>query len=230
MSTASSPFSTPSRPAGSRTLQADHPSIATPLVPATDDMELPAPESDSDEDDDETAPAASSKSKRVRPTRAYHPYGEVANVMRGKAPLTVYRTKPRTGRLSDIKKSTRRFKDTMHRMFNNAEKLADETGCWMFLAAQLPSAQTPFLHWVSPTMEEEMPELHLNRLRTMSQRCFDALVAGRREDLARLAYEKKELEEQLKQLHTRMEEYAQLLHDQGLEVSNSNSSATFSLG
>ncbi|KAL0062838.1 hypothetical protein AAF712_010293 [Marasmius tenuissimus] len=222
----SSPFSTPSRPPGSRLCSLNHPSIATPLISEPDDTLLQAPDSDSDKEEDATTtPTPSSRSGRVRPTRAFYPYGEVANVMRGKAPLTVYRTKPRTGRLDDLKKSTRRFKDTMHRLFNSAEKLSDETGCWMFLAAQLPNAQMPFLHWVSPTMEDEMPEIHLNRLRTLTQRCFDNLIAGRRQDLAVLSDEKRQLEQKLEEMHARMEEYARILHKQGITTGNLPSSS-----
>ncbi|KAJ8095479.1 hypothetical protein PM082_023249 [Marasmius tenuissimus] len=66
-------------------------------------------------------------------------------------------------------------------------------------------------------MEEEMPQEYLNRLRSLSQRCFDSLVVGRREDLARLSFKNTELEEQVKQTKEQLAMYARFFASQGCD-------------
>ncbi|KAJ8079028.1 hypothetical protein PM082_013315 [Marasmius tenuissimus] len=157
--------------------------VATPLVSPHVGEPLEGDFSDSDDSDDEDEPSSSgSKSKHVRPNHQFHPYGRVANVMRGKAPFCVYRTIPPCGRLDTKEQTTRRFNDTIKR--------------------------------------DELPDDYMDRLRTLSHRCFESLVTGRRQDLARLKFKNYELEDKMKRTQEQLDSYARVLWSQGIDLDN----------
>ncbi|KAL0567285.1 hypothetical protein V5O48_014706 [Marasmius crinis-equi] len=172
-----------------------------------------------------TPSTPSSAKKRLRPTKANHPYGCVQGVLKGKVPFAVYRTAALKGRLRSRDKSTRTFNEGIGRVLNKVERLADATGAWIFITAQLPTASGGFINWTSPAMNKEVPKTHMDKMKTTTLRVYDALVNGRRQDCVDLQLQATEAKAQRDAMATQLRKEKDavarakaLLHEQGIDV------------
>ncbi|KAL0067410.1 hypothetical protein AAF712_005639 [Marasmius tenuissimus] len=92
----------------------------------------------------------------------------------------------RTGSLVrrvDRKDMNRRFTRGLDRILLNCERLADETGCWLYLATNHPSVHGEYVHWMSPSMHQDLPSDTRVRFDDTAGGLFAALKAARRQNI-----------------------------------------------
>ncbi|KAL0575401.1 hypothetical protein V5O48_006572 [Marasmius crinis-equi] len=164
-------------------------SLDIPLTPLGPRSSSPTPSTAS-------SPTSTPSKKRIRPTKTFHPYGCVNGVMKGKVPYSVFRTSRLLGRIANRDKSTRHFNEGINRVLNKVERIADATGAWIFVTAQLPTASGGFINWTSPAMNREVPKPHMDKMKTGVLRVYDALVKGRRQDCVGLQLQATEAQAQ----------------------------------
>ncbi|KAL0572360.1 hypothetical protein V5O48_009595 [Marasmius crinis-equi] len=95
----------------------------------------------------------------------------------------VVRTGALLGRV-ERKDMNRRYVRSMDRLLLNCEKLADETDCWLYIAAHHPSSHGEYIHFTSPSMRNDLPPQAREVLDHTSSTIFSALKAARRQDVA----------------------------------------------
>ncbi|KAJ8090537.1 hypothetical protein PM082_002425 [Marasmius tenuissimus] len=93
--------------------------------------------------------------QRQHPTRAKPTFGSMI-AKKGSSRYEVVWTGSLVGRV-DRKDMNRRFTRGLDRILLNCERLADETGCWLYLATNHPSVHGEYVHWMSPSMHQDLP-------------------------------------------------------------------------
>ncbi|KAJ8079456.1 hypothetical protein AAF712_013775 [Marasmius tenuissimus] len=83
----------------------------------------------------------------------------------------------------------RRFTRATDRILLNCEKVSNETGCWLYIAAHHPSVQGEHVSWMSPAMRDELPPNAQNRLNNTASGLFSALKLARRQNVAEVELE-----------------------------------------
>ncbi|KAL0569175.1 hypothetical protein V5O48_012803 [Marasmius crinis-equi] len=120
--------------------------------------------------------------QRQQPTLENPVYG-LLSAKKGSSEYEVLQTGALLGRV-EKKNVNRRFVRNMDRLLLNCEKLADETDCWLYIAAHHPTSQGEFVHFTSPAMQKDLPPQACNVLDNTSSSLFSALKTARRQDLA----------------------------------------------
>ncbi|KAL0564891.1 hypothetical protein V5O48_017146 [Marasmius crinis-equi] len=119
---------------------------------------------------------------RQRPTFENPVYGFLT-AKKGSVDYDVVRSGALLGRV-ERKKVNQRYVRTMDRILLNCEKLADETDCWLYIAAHHPSSQGEYIHYTSPAMQNDLPPDARDYLYNTSATLFSALKTARRQDVA----------------------------------------------
>ncbi|KAK1221460.1 hypothetical protein PQX77_015724 [Marasmius sp. AFHP31] len=70
-----------------------------------------------------------------------------------------------------------------------AERLADETDCWLHIATSHPSVKGECYQWMSPTMEDDLPPDVCDHLIKQTVKLFSTLKKVRRHDVAAVEME-----------------------------------------
>ncbi|KAK7028891.1 hypothetical protein VNI00_014815 [Paramarasmius palmivorus] len=171
------PSATPSRSSSPST-----PSRSSPIVSAISRRGSVTP----------SCSRSSPTSKRIRATVKNPVFGTIVGAYRGSRVMSVSPSYSIGSPLT----STRRCEDDQGceafpravTCLTHCEDLAHETGCWLYLSAQLPTANVPFTHFTSERLRAEggaiMDEIH-----DASDRLYDSLMSARRRDNAQLASE-----------------------------------------
>ncbi|KAK7053237.1 hypothetical protein VNI00_003862 [Paramarasmius palmivorus] len=176
----SSPF-TPRHPR--RLFTMDGHSISAPrgMTPAET---LATPSSNS------ATPSSSASSlppQRIRASRSNAVYGFVHGVFKGSETWKIPRVRPRKQPL--IKGSVqKRFDEKLAGIVNRCEELCDETGAYLMITSQLPSARHGFVNYVSKSFRDEAPQ-SLDQLYDFTEDIYASVVAARRRDVASAEYQ-----------------------------------------
>ncbi|KAL0563392.1 hypothetical protein V5O48_018678 [Marasmius crinis-equi] len=104
-------------------------------------------------------------------------------VGKGSQTTEILRTGALLGQV-DRSEVNRTFTRNLSRILLLCERLADETDCWLYIAANHPSVKGEHTHWTSPVMSNDVPSQHLEPFRDHSARLFRALKKARRHDVA----------------------------------------------
>ncbi|KAK7019227.1 hypothetical protein VNI00_018127 [Paramarasmius palmivorus] len=130
--------------------------------------------------------SSSTGSSRIRASLGNPVFGKVEGAYRGSRLFDVARTRPlkppRTRRVA------KHFHERMNALLTRCEDLAHETGCWLYISAQLPTSNVPFTHFSSERLRAEGGTI-LDEVHDASDRMYDTLVSARRRDNAQLASE-----------------------------------------
>ncbi|KAL0057800.1 hypothetical protein AAF712_015543 [Marasmius tenuissimus] len=119
--------------------------------------------------------------QRQHPTRARPSFGTMI-AQKGSSRYEVVRTSSLVGRV-DRKDMNRRFTRGLDRILLNCEKLADETGCWLYIATNHPSVHGEYVLWMSPPMRQDLPADTRQRFDKTAGSLFSALKAARRQNI-----------------------------------------------
>ncbi|KAL0057670.1 hypothetical protein AAF712_015683 [Marasmius tenuissimus] len=119
--------------------------------------------------------------QRLHPTRAKPSFGTMI-AHKGSSQYEVVRTGSLVGRV-DRKDMNRRFTRGLDRILLNCEKLADETGCWLYIGTNHPSVHGEYVHWMSPSMRQDLPADTRLRFDKTAGSLFSALKAARRQNI-----------------------------------------------
>ncbi|KAL0569083.1 hypothetical protein V5O48_012885 [Marasmius crinis-equi] len=175
------------------------PLSSSPNMPATPSKRITSDDvNDNSNNDDDLlltpTPAAGKRHKGAKRTdvdgannRVYATlkdarYG-MMTAKRGNKDLQILRPGALIGRL-ERSRVNRHF----HRKFNQiliaCERLADETDCWLHIAANHPSVQGEYTHWMSPQMAHDVPPEPMAFFEQTASEVFRILKQARRHDVA----------------------------------------------
>ncbi|PPR05181.1 hypothetical protein CVT26_012267 [Gymnopilus dilepis] len=129
-----------------------------------------------------------SKRKQVR-TTASNPYnGFVVGAFRGQEPFSVVRGHPLPAPIADTQKASKHFTSTISSILTKCEDLANQTGCWLFLGAQHPTAKLGAVNYASPRLRRDATE-DSGSVATSFCRLTTKLIRAKNSDTLKLADE-----------------------------------------
>ncbi|KAK7020273.1 hypothetical protein VNI00_017765 [Paramarasmius palmivorus] len=176
----SSPF-TPRHPRRLFTMDGHSISVPRGMTPAET---LATPSSNS------ATPSSSAGSlppQRIWASRSNAVYGFVHGVFKGSETWKIPRARPRKQPL--VKGSVqKRFDEKLAGIVNRCEELCDETGAYLMITSQLPSARHGFVNYVSKSFRDEAPQ-SLDQLYDFTEDIYASVVAARRRDVASAEYQ-----------------------------------------
>ncbi|KAL0058333.1 hypothetical protein AAF712_015001 [Marasmius tenuissimus] len=162
---------------------------------------------------------------RLRATNAKPHYGFM-NAKKGSSGYKIVRTGSLLGPLPRHQ-INHRFTRTIDRILLNCEKVSNETGCWLYIAAHHPSVQGEHVHWMSPAMRDDLPPNTVDRLNNTSSSLFSALKLARRQNVAEVELEagkaraeRDAAQKTLVEQQTVIAKLAATLRSQGLNVNS----------
>ncbi|EEB91589.1 hypothetical protein MPER_10029, partial [Moniliophthora perniciosa FA553] len=94
---------------------------------------------------------------RIRPCKSNPCYGFVDGVKRGSETWEVARKAPKYEMLSSWAECNKKFNDRVQALARTAEEMADETGCWVYLACQMPAGRHEYTHYTCYRLRKEAP-------------------------------------------------------------------------
>ena len=78
------------------------------------------------------------------------------------------------------------------------ENISNETGCWLYFAAQHPTASAPFIHYASPRLRRDAKP-QVTEIQQQLVKMFSALQTSRRQEAMELAVELAQAQDQHKE-------------------------------
>ncbi|KAK7016723.1 hypothetical protein VNI00_018857 [Paramarasmius palmivorus] len=139
-------------------------------------------------------PKKNSSVPRWRPSLSNAKYGFVDGVKRGSDEWKVARKTEQKTILPTTSDCHKRFGDNMQAIVRlvgdtsitplpkKAEEMSDETGAWVYVAAQMPTARHEYVHYESKRLRREARP-QVNELNAHAHRMFRALVNSRRKNV-----------------------------------------------
>ncbi|KAK7033998.1 hypothetical protein VNI00_012428 [Paramarasmius palmivorus] len=136
---------------------------------------------------------------RIRPCKSNPVYGLVDGAKRGCETwgwvctgfltfliltdlLDVPRKGPKLDTLATWADCNKRFNEKMQAILRLAEEMAEETGCWVYLAAQMPTGRHQYTHYTCRRLRKEAPG-PINDINAIAYKMFQGLVNSRRKDV-----------------------------------------------
>ncbi|KAL0569437.1 hypothetical protein V5O48_012525 [Marasmius crinis-equi] len=140
-----------------------------------------------------------SKAQRNRTARTYidgkrrtpkvdDPIWGLMKARKGSQPYDVMRTGALLGPV-DRSVVNKRFNTNIQRILLKCEQLADETNCWLYIAASHPTVQGEYLHWTSPAIQQDLPARIVAHWDETSADIFRGLRTARRQDIVQVEIE-----------------------------------------
>ncbi|KAK7013634.1 hypothetical protein VNI00_019455 [Paramarasmius palmivorus] len=120
--------------------------------------------------------------QRVRPSKSNPIYGLVDGAKRGSERWEVPRKVPKLTILPTWADCNKKFNEKLQSVIRLAEEAADETGCWIYLAAQMPTGRNEYTHFASQRLRKEAPG-PVNDMNAIAHKMFHGLVNSRRKDV-----------------------------------------------
>jgi hypothetical protein len=97
------------------------------------------------------------------------------------------------------------------------ENLSNETGCWLYFAAQHPTASSPFVHYSSPRIRRDAKP-QLIEIQQQFLKIFSALQTSRRHEAMELAVELAQAQEQHKEAAAEVEQVRNALAEERAKI------------
>ncbi|KAK7021881.1 hypothetical protein VNI00_017170 [Paramarasmius palmivorus] len=119
---------------------------------------------------------------RIRPCKSNPVYGLVDGAKRGCETWDVPRKGPKLDTLATWADCNKRFNEKMQAILRLAEEMAEETGCWVYLAAQMPTGRHQYTHYTCRRLRKEAPG-PINDINAIAYKMFQGLVNSRRKDV-----------------------------------------------
>ncbi|KAK7026499.1 hypothetical protein VNI00_015579 [Paramarasmius palmivorus] len=126
--------------------------------------------------------------QRIRPSKSNPVYGLVDGSKRGSERWEVTRKVPQLKILPTWADCNKKFNEKMQAVIRLAEETADETGCWLYLAAQMPTGRHEYTHFANRRLRREAPG-PVNDINAIVHKMFAGLVSSRRKDVLQLELE-----------------------------------------
>ncbi|KAK7047671.1 hypothetical protein VNI00_006439 [Paramarasmius palmivorus] len=131
--------------------------------------------------------SASQPRPRIRVSRSNAPFGFVHGAFKGAETWQIPRVRARKKPLTkgSVQK---RFDEKLSGIVNRCEELCDETGAYLMITSQLPSARHGFVNYVSKPFRDEAAQ-SLDQLYDLTEDIYTSLIAARRRDVASAEYQ-----------------------------------------
>ncbi|KAK7047109.1 hypothetical protein VNI00_006774 [Paramarasmius palmivorus] len=126
--------------------------------------------------------------QRVRPSKSNPIYGLVDGAKRGSERWEVARKVPQFSILPTWADCNKKFNEKMQAVLRLAEETADETGSWIYVAAQMPTGRHEYTHFASRRLRREAPG-PVNDMNAIAHKMFGGLVSSCRKDVLQLELE-----------------------------------------
>ncbi|KAK7047774.1 hypothetical protein VNI00_006102 [Paramarasmius palmivorus] len=126
--------------------------------------------------------------QRIRPSKSNPIYGLVDGAKRGSEQWEVARKVPQFNVLPTWADCNKKFNEKMQAVLRLAEETADETGSWIYVAAQMPTGRHEYTHFASRRLRKEAPG-PVNDINAIAHNMFRGLVNSRRKDVLQLELE-----------------------------------------
>ncbi|KAK7014792.1 hypothetical protein VNI00_019265 [Paramarasmius palmivorus] len=126
--------------------------------------------------------------QRIRPSKSNPIYGLVDGAKRGSERWEVARKVPQFSILPTWAECNKKFNEKIQAVLRLAEETADETGSWIYVAAQMPTGRHEFTHFASRRLRKEAPG-PVNDMNAIAHKMFGGLVSSRRKDVLQLELE-----------------------------------------
>ncbi|EEB86766.1 hypothetical protein MPER_16157, partial [Moniliophthora perniciosa FA553] len=92
----------------------------------------------------------------------------------------------------------KRYYEKVAAIMNRCEELCDETGCWMQVSTQLPTARHGAIHFFSQRFRQEAPQ-GLQEVHDLTGRMYTTMIAARRKDVIQAEQEADKLRKEVQE-------------------------------
>ncbi|KDR72063.1 hypothetical protein GALMADRAFT_213511 [Galerina marginata CBS 339.88] len=123
-------------------------------------------------------------SKQVR-TSTTDPYNGLVSAQRGNLPYNVVRGHKAPDRHDKTSKSTKAFGEKIDAILEKCDDLSLQTGCWLFIGAQHPTARSAAIHYASHRLRRDAPG-QSGQIATQFCQLTQNLLASKNQDMLQL--------------------------------------------